>query len=180
MIDEILEGSEPFRYVPNDDPASHEGFARKHLTDPPETRISERAEVVKPDIGSFESFEAPIDLLILALGVRGNYANVMPGTQQNTGWHVAHLSSEFRQAHAQSGSESYEGAHFREYGMSLGPEQVKAAGQVVVIASGEKKRALAEQLLWLEVFNSEFPLSIIYHPEVRDRVQIFLTEDVGI
>lgn len=126
-----------------------------------------------------EQFDTRINLLMLAIGAKGNYANVMPGTSEETGWHIAHLITEFRQAHTQAGSQSYEGAHFREYGMSLSPQQVINAEKVAVIISGEKKRELTKELLSYSAFNPQFPLSIIYHPSVRDRVEMYITEDVG-
>src|SRR5258708_5630217 len=102
----------------------------------------------------------------------------MPSTLEEVGWHIAHLLSEFQKSHTEKGSNSYEGANFREYGMSLGPQQVLQAKNIIVIISGEKKRELTKQLLSYTSFNPEFPLSIIYHPKVFDRVEIFLTEDV--
>jgi len=135
--------------------------------------------ILKPEIEKLEQFNAPIDLLVLALGLKGNYANVMPGTPIETGWHIAHLIPEFRQAHTQKGSQSYEGAKFREYGMSLGPQQVLQAKKIVVIISGEKKKELARQLLAYDAFDPEFPLSIIHHPEVAVKTQVFVTPDVG-
>jgi len=105
-------------------------------------------------------------------------ANVMPGIPERCGWLVAQLTPEFRQAHTQQNSPSYAGARFREYGMSLGPAQVLDADHVVVIASGAKKQRLVEQLLAYDSFSPDFPLSIVYHPRVADRVTLFLTEDV--
>jgi len=177
LMDEMLEGAKnSFTYVPLDDAASYEGFARKHLLEPLEEEVTVRVPVIKPELVSLQSFETPIDLLILALGVKGNYANVMPGTSEKTGWHIAHLLPEYREVHTQEGT--YKGANFGQYGMSLGPQQVLQAKHVVVVISGKRKRALTNQLLSYTVFDPEFPLSIIYHPKVRDRVEIFLTEDV--
>ncbi len=148
LMDEMLEGNKPpFRYVPIYDQASYERFAREHLLTPLAKAVPVSQQVVKPEETNIENFETPIDLLILAIGVKGNYANVMPGTPEQTGWHVAHLIPEFRQAHTQQGSKSYEGAKFREYGMSLGPQQILTAKNVLVIISGQKKRGLARQLL---------------------------------
>jgi 6-phosphogluconolactonase/glucosamine-6-phosphate isomerase/deaminase len=179
LMDEMLsEDKSPFSYVPTDDAASYEGFAMNHLLVPLKDKISTINEVIKPELESIEEFDTPLDLLILAIGVNGNYANVMPGTTVDTGWHITHLSPEFRQAHTKKGSQSYEGAEFREYGMSLGPQQVFSAKNVVVIISGEKKRRLAEQLMSYSAFDPNFPLSIIFHPNVKDRVQIFMTADV--
>ena len=114
-------------------------------------------------------------MLILAIGVRGNYANVMPGTSESTGWHAAYLLPEFNQYHE---SQSYAGSHFREYGMSLGPQQVLKAKNVVVIASGERKKELVKQLKSYDHFDPEFPISIIYHPKIKNRVEVYLTPDV--
>lgn len=181
LMDEQLEGAAaPFRYVPLDDPASYEGFARRHLLDPVESVTAVPIEILKPPIDAISEFATGIHLLVLALGVGGNYANVMPNTSQSTGWHIAQLTPEFRHTHTQLGSASYAGASFREYGMSLGPQQVLEAENVVVIVSGPKKRNLAERLLSSRVYSPDFPLSIIHHPRVADKVTVFLTEDVRI
>jgi 6-phosphogluconolactonase/glucosamine-6-phosphate isomerase/deaminase len=168
------------RYVSVQDPASYEAFAYAHLLDPLRKKTGASIPVLKPDLDALDSFKPRIDLLILALGVGGNYANVMPGTKRPVGWHVAGLLPEFRQAHTQAGSESYAGAQFREFGMSLGPQQVLAAGRVVVIVRGEKKHQLTEELLTYDKFDPEFPLSIIYDADVTERVDVFIQDDVGV
>lgn len=178
LMDEMLEGEKaPFSYVSVNDPASYEGFARRNFLQLLQEKTGIEIPVLKPEASHIENFDTEINLLILAIGVKGNYANVMPGTPEKTGWHVAHLIPEFRQVHTQKGSESYEGADFREYGMSLGPQQVLSAKNVVVIISGEKKKDLAKELLARDAFDPKFPLSIIYHPKSRDKVQVYLTED---
>lgn len=180
LMDEMLEGERPpFTYVPVNDLASYEGFAGKHLLKPLQEKTGIRIPIIKPNAGQIEDFDKEIDLLILAIGVKGNYANVMPGTAEKIGWHITHLIPEFRQAHTQQGSQSFEGANFREYGMSLGPQQVLSAKNVVVIINGEKKKDLAKELLSYDSFDPEFPLSIIYHPQIQDRVKIYLTEDAA-
>ncbi len=179
LMDEMLdEDKQPVRYVSVDDPASYEGFARKHLLEPLSKRVPLSPLVIKPNPTQIDEFSTEIDLLILALGVKGNYANVMPNTPVKTGWHIARLTPEFRESHTQQGSNSYVNANFREYGMSLGPQQVLDAKNVVVIISGEKKRELTKQLKSYNNFDPEFPLSIIYHPQVKDKLEIFLTPDV--
>lgn len=179
LMDEMLDGNKPpFQYVSTNDAASYEGFAKQHLLRPLEKETGVSIIVIKPEAENIEKFSTKLDLLILAIGVKGNYANVMPDTPELTGWHIAHLIPEFRQSHTQHGSQSYEGANFREYGMSLGHQQVLSAKKVLVIISGEKKRELTKQLKSYDVFNPEFPLSIIYHPEIKDKVEIYMTEDV--
>lgn len=176
LMDEQVEGEkESFSYIPTNDPASYEGFAKKHFLDPLSKKVPIPTEVIKPNSSNIEDFDTEIDLLILALGVSGNYANVMPGTSEETGWHIAHLLPEFNQYHESS---SYSGSEFRKYGMSLGPQQVLKAKNVVVIISGEKKKELTQQLKSYNAFDPSFPLSIIYHPEIRNRVEIYLTPDV--
>ncbi len=172
LMDEQTEGDEPpFRYIDEHDPASYEGFAHAHFLD----QLPQPIPVIKPDLNNLEAFKPPIHLLVLALGVRGNYANVMPGTPLNTGWHVAELIGEFKQVHTQQGA--YAGATFRTHGMSLGPQQVLAAEHVVIIVSGVAKKDLVRQLFSFSDFDAEFPLSIVHHPDVRERVEFYLTPD---
>lgn len=175
LMDEQVEGvAPPYSYVRIEDRASYENFALKNFLQP----LGENVPLLKPDLDKLEAFNPRIDLLILALGIHGNYANVMSRTPIDTGWHIAKLSSEFKQVHTNTKSRSYSGASFREYGMSLGPQQVLKAKNVIVIISGRSKHDLAYQLLSFKTFDPDFPLSIIYNEAVRDRVQMFLTEDV--
>lgn len=98
LMDEQVEGDrKPFHYIDESDPASYEGFAKAHLL----ATLPQPVPVLKPDLSSLEKFKPPIHLLILAMGIRGNYANVMPGTPLETGWHVTELIDEFRQEHTQ-------------------------------------------------------------------------------
>lgn len=177
LMDEQVEEDKK-HYISIDDPASYEGFARRRFLEPLGERVKLSSDVLfKPTLENVEYFHTSIDLLILALGVKGNYANVMPNTSIKYGWHIAHLLPEFRQVHTKAGSKSYEGARFREYGMSLGPQQVLQAKHVVVIVSGENKRELVRELKSINTFRPEFPLSIIYHPDVRNNVDMYITPD---
>ncbi|MBO0881471.1 MAG: 6-phosphogluconolactonase [Mycobacterium sp.] len=179
LMDEQLEQDDSgLVYVRLDDPASYERFAEDVLLGPLGGRVMRRIHAVKPALEYLPEFDIDIDLLVLALGPRGTYAQVMPGTPPTTGWHVAQLIDEFKEFHTNVSSSSYPGARFRQYGMSLGPRQVIAARSVIVIISGGKKRALARELLSRDRFDPEFPLSIIHHEAVRDRVEVFLTTDV--
>ncbi len=175
LMDEQIEVTgESYRYVSMEDSSSYEGFARKHFLSP----LNRSIEVLKPDLDQLETFNPPLDLLVLSLGVRGNYANVMPGTSVKTGWHITKLTPEFRQSHTGKASTSYMGAKFREYGMSLGPRQVLDATHVIVVISGPAKRQLTQKLLSYTNFDPAFPLSIVHHPEVNERVSLYITEDV--
>jgi len=182
LMDEQVEGTKPpFHYIAADDPASYENFARQHFLTPLSQKTSHAIPVIKPDLNSIDAFELsqPIDLLLLALGPQGNYANVMPMTPRHAGWHVAKLLPEFQEFHTHTESASYAGARFREFGMSLGHQQALNARKIVVIASGEKKRALVSSLGSFDHFNPVFPLSIIHDPYISSRVTVYLTEDIG-
>ena len=174
LMDEMVEGTgPPFRYISRSEYASYERFARQHFID----RLGENIPILRPSLPDMN--KAPsIDLLILALGTHGNYANVMPNTLIETSWHIAHLSPEFRQAHTNKESKSYAGAHFREYGMSLGPQQVLHAKHILVIVSGSAKAALTKKLLAFKDLIQLFPLSIVHHPLIKQRVQFYITNDV--
>ncbi len=185
MDEQVEEINGKPHYVPIDDPASLEGFGRKHFLHPLGKQVSvpEEQMILKPDLNNFQEFDLMLeqhnglDLLILAIGEEGHYALVMPGTPLEKGYHAARLSPKVVTQHVEKGG-AYEGASFSESGMSLGPQQVLSAKHVVIIISGEKKRELAKELLARDSFDPQFPLSIIYHPKVKDRVEIYMTEDV--
>ena len=101
----------------------------------------------------------------------------MPGTPIDRGYHLADLSQKFIQQHTESGG-PYQGSNFRSKGMSLGPKQVLGAKHLVIIISGENKRELTTQLFSYIAFEPSFPLSIIFEPSVKDRVEIYLTQDL--
>lgn len=184
MDGQIEEADGKLRYVSIDNPASLEGFGRKHFLHPlsEQAAISVDQMILKPDLQDFQEFDAMIeahrglDLLILAIGEEGHYAFVMPGTPLEKGYHAVRLSSKVINQHVEQGG-AYEGSDFSDRGMSLGPQQVLSAKNVVVIISGEKKKELAQELFSHNSFDPEFPLSIIYHPKIKNKVRVFITED---
>lgn len=180
LMDEQVDGRPPFcTYIPVGDAASYESFARRNFLGELHQRTGAALQVIKPDLNAINAFKTPINLLILALGVKGNFANVMPNTPLSYNWHLAKLTDDFKTSHTSVDSNSYAGASFREFGMSLGPQQVLAANEVVVIVSGEKKRSLYRELMGHKEFSAEFPLSVIYHPDVINRVTVYATTDVA-
>lgn len=95
-------------YIPRDDSASYERFAREKLLDRLKHKIGEPNRViVKPDLKDLSKLDKEIeahggiDLLVLAIGAKGHYAQVMPTTPTETGFHVARLIPEFITAHTQ-------------------------------------------------------------------------------
>jgi glucosamine-6-phosphate deaminase len=180
LMDEQLEGSTQFEYVSSEDTASYEKFARDKFLN----RLPVSIPILKPDLERLENFDQMItshgglDLLVLAIGVKGHYAQVMPGTSIETGFHVTKLISELAQVHTQKGSSSYEGAHFREYGMSLGPKQVLEAKNIIVMITGESKRELTQELLSYDSFDQNFPLSIIHNPSVQAKTHLLISREV--
>lgn len=186
LMDEQLDKEDNYRYIPLNDKASYENFARKNLLIPlsKKVKISVNKLILKPDLKNLTEFDKLIenhkglDLLILAVGVKGHYAQVMPGTKINTGFHIAKLIPEFSQAHTKKGSKSYEEANFREYGMSLGPKQVISAKNIILIITGRNKKKLANQLFSYNSFDPDFPISIVHHNKIRYKTHIFLTKEV--
>lgn len=89
-------------------------------------------------------------------------------------WHIAELTDELRTKHTEAGSQSYEGASFQSHSMSLGPQQVIHAREVLVIASGHAKRPLVNNLLSMTAIDPDFLISVVHHPEITERTQVFL------
>lgn len=187
LMDEQLDGVDTsnLAYVASTDPASYTGFALRNFLEPlrHEVELDQQALII-PGLDDLSGFghmidrRGGLDLVILALGVGGNYANVMPGTGINTGWHVTKLTDEYRDVHTRPGSASYEGARFRHHGMSLGPQQILRAAAVIVVVSGGHKSALFRRLTERQEFDADFPLSVIHAPAVRERVTLIITPDV--
>lgn len=185
MDEQVRKVDEKLRYLPIADPASFEGFARKNFLHPlsEKVSVSENQMILKPDIENFSEFDEflekhnGLDLLVLAIGEEGHYALVMPGTLLEKGYHEAALSPKVVTQHVDN-TGPYQGSNFNNQGMSLGPKQVLGAKNIIVIISGKNKRELTKQLFSYNSFNPNFPMSIIYHPEVKDKVQIFITKNV--
>ena len=180
LMDEQVEGAGPFTYVSPEDAASYEKFAKDKFLN----RLPVSVPILKPELERVENFDQIItahgglDLLVLAIGAKGHYAQVMPGTSLETGFHVAKLIPELAQAHTKKGSQSYEGAQFREWGMSLGPKQVLEAKNIIVMITGGSKRELAQELLNYKEFDQNFPLSIIHEPSVQAKTHFLISREV--
>lgn len=181
MDEQVERHQKTFMYIPTDDSASYERFANTHFVKPLQAKLGYAIPVIKPPLATIDHFDLqrPIDLLILAIGVNGHYAQVMPDTKKATSWHIAKLTPEFRNMHTQNGSNSYEGAYFRECGMSLGPQEVMKAKHIAVIISGERKRSVATKLFSYNVYDPSFPCSIIHDSAVKDNVTVFLTSELA-
>lgn len=186
MMDEQLLNTEAPEYVPADHPASFIAFARRELLNPLRALGVPLSSdpVIIPELSELARFDAVvtgrkgIDLLVLAVGLDGHYAQVMPGTRLNVGYHVANLPGEYIDSHTRTPAGAFFGTQFSPRGMSLGPQQVLGAQRVLVILSGATKRAVTRRLLNETAFNPEFPISIVLHPDLVERVTILMTEDV--
>lgn len=185
LMDEQLEDGEKPEYVPLSDTASYERFAINNFLTNLSTKIERTVEeiLIKPKLNEFSSLDdqldmhGGVDILILAFGDDGHFAQVMPGVDLTIGFHVAELSALITELHTNPFSSSFPNAQFRKKGMSLGPSQVLTAKNVFVIASGKAKTNAVSQLLALSDFRKEFPISIVHHSLVRDRVQFCFTSD---
>jgi 6-phosphogluconolactonase/glucosamine-6-phosphate isomerase/deaminase len=172
-------------YVESSAPTSFVRFARTELIDPLSSRASVEHEhsIILPNLDQLSQVDVSlsdhggIDLLILAVGLDGHYAQVMPGTPLTTGYHVAKLSKELSAGHTYEPSSPFFGHAMSEYGMSLGPMQVLQAKAVYVLITGEQKRAVTKRLMTASEFDPNFPISVVKHPRVRERVTICLTKD---
>lgn len=186
LMDDQVEGTENFSYVNVEDSASYENFAIKNLIKPlqEKTNLPLTRFVIKPNLKHLSLFDKEIekhngiDLLILAIGVKGHFAQVMPNTKLQTGFHITKLIPELAKVHTKDDSKSYAGEKFREYGMSLGYKQVLSAKNIIIIITGENKRELAKQLFSYEKFSEDFPMSIIHHQKVFQKTHVLLTNDV--
>jgi len=185
MDEQVQQVNGKLQYLPIDNAASFEGFARKHFLHPLSERISvpEKQMILKPNLEDFSAFDTMLeahdglDLLILAIGEEGHYALVMPGTPLVQGYHTTRINPKVVTQHVDKNG-PYQGSDFGNSGMSLGPKQVLGAKHIVITISGENKRELAKQLFSYKSFEPVFPMSIIFHPQVKEKVQIFLTKDV--
>ena len=185
MDDQIRKIKGKLQYVSNDDSASLEGYGRKHFLHSlsRKTHVSADNIILKPNPENFSTFDTfleqhgGIDLLVLAIGEEGHYAMCMPSIPIETGYHAARVTHKVITQHTEKGGVA-EGADFNEQAMSLGPKQVVGAKHIVIIISGVNKRELTKQLFSYTSFDPAFPMSIIFHPKVKNKVQIFLTRDV--
>lgn len=187
LMDEQVEQNHDYHYVPLSDAACYERFAREKFLDPLQayTNIDTEQILLKPYLNDLNHFSKMleehkgIDLLILAIGTKGHYAQVMPGTPLETDFHIARLIPQLAQTHTRKGSQTYKGAQFSSYGMSLGPKQVVTAKNIILMITGSNKKELARQLFAHDSFDPEFPISIIYNPLVAPKTHVLLTKDVG-
>jgi 6-phosphogluconolactonase/glucosamine-6-phosphate isomerase/deaminase len=185
MDDQVIEAKNGhFSYIPLSNAANFENKIKEMFLGPLEEKIAfpVSKSVLKPDLQDLSSFDTEltqhqgIDLLILAIGEGGHYAQVMPSTKETVGFHISELMESYKKRHETSGS--FKDSQFQKSGMSLGPRQVLEAKNVIVIVNGERKREVTKELLSSDSFHPEFPLSIIYHPVVYKKVKIFLTPEV--
>jgi 6-phosphogluconolactonase/glucosamine-6-phosphate isomerase/deaminase len=188
LMDEQVEGTGNgvFSYISETDPASFEGKIKNVLFQPvtDATGVDIRNAAVKPNLEALHSFDAELeernglDLLVLAIGEGGHYAQVRPGTPLDKGFHIAHLRGDYKERHTKIEGQLFSGSEFREYGMSLGPKQVEGAKHIAIIITGSSKQDLTRQLFSYTSFNPDFPMSIIHELEVAKKTNLFLTKDV--
>lgn len=98
-----------------------------------------------------------IDLQILGIGENGHIGFNEPGTAFNSRTHVIGLTEETRQANARYFS-SIESVPTHAITMGIGT--IMEAKEIVLLASGEKKREAMKKLILGEV-TEEFPASIL-------------------
>ncbi|MBI5051255.1 6-phosphogluconolactonase [Candidatus Micrarchaeota archaeon] len=184
LMDEQIEGNSDYSYVLTLDPVSYEKFARDNFLSHLKKYLNSQDQILlKPALNNFKEFDGLIethgglDLLILTIGPKGHYAQVMPGTKADIGFHISKLLPEFMDYHKSSGS--YKDTKIRNYGMSIGPKQVLSAKKIILIITGSRKKQLLRDYLYsYSSFNPDFPLSIIHHPKIKGKVEVAISRDV--
>ena len=184
LMDEQLEKNRGISYISVNDSASYERFAREKFLNPLKNFLGNSKKILlKPNLGYLKEFDGTIkkhsgiDLLILAIGAKGHYAQVIPKTPLKTGFHITILTKEFIENHTKKGG-SYEGSKFRKFGMSLGPIQVLQSKKIFVIITGKSKKRIAKQLFSYNSFDPNFPISIIFHPKIKNKTEVIISKDV--
>jgi 6-phosphogluconolactonase/glucosamine-6-phosphate isomerase/deaminase len=187
FMDEMLEESGD-SYVSRDDEASYVSFAIKNLLGPlAEKHRLDLSQIIRlPELDAFSDFEMELDkhggldLLILATGAGGHFAQVVPGTPLEIGFHIADLNKipGYAAKHEQG---AYKGATFRDKGMSLGHRQVIGSKNIVLMLTGNgaDKIEASTELFKPErsTFTEDFPISILYHPEVAGKTKVFVSKE---
>lgn len=98
-----------------------------------------------------------IDLQILGIGENGHIGFNEPGTSFNSRTHVIGLTEETRQANARY-FPSIE--HVPAHAITMGIGTIMEAKEIILLASGEKKREAMKKLISGEV-TEDFPASIL-------------------
>jgi galactosamine-6-phosphate isomerase len=153
-----------------DDPASCEQHLRRSLIDPlglHERYVGFNSQAADPEaegerIAGWLEKNGPIDVCVLGLGVNGHIGFNEPGEFLQPHSHVAKLSAS-SMGHAMVASSKHRPTH----GLTLGMADLLQARHVLLLVSGEGKRAALSRLLEGRIA-TDFPASIIaLLPDVR-------------
>ena len=187
FMDEMLEENGE-GYVSREDDASYVSFAIEYLLGPLAKKYNlDLSQIMMlPELETFDDFErrlnehGGLDLLVLATGAGGHFAQVVPGTPLDTGFHIADLNKipGYAEKHENG---AYKGATFRDKGMSLGYRQVRGSQKTILMLTGngaDKIEASTELFSpQRSRFTGEFPISILYHPEVAKKTKVFVSKE---
>lgn len=128
---------------------------------PPENRFSPRNQ---DNYDQVIADQGGLDMCVLGLGTNGHIAFNEPGTPQLSWTHCHWLTQSTREANAAA----FGGADkVPTRAITIGIETILASRQIILIASGDKKKAALSKALSGEI-TSQLPASFLaLHPAVR-------------
>ena len=156
--------------LPAQAPSSCDRYLREHLTEPlqlsAERYVAFRSDAPDPAqecarVQAWLDDNGPIDLCVLGLGVNGHLALNEPAAFLQPHAHGATLSA------ASLGHPMLHAGQDRPaFGYTLGMADLLRARRVILLVSGEHKRAAMQQLM-RRTISTEFPASFLWlHPAV--------------
>jgi galactosamine-6-phosphate isomerase len=155
--------------IPRNDPGSCEFHLRETLAEP--LQLADRFLAIHSDEPPEEECErvdtwlreyGPIDLCILGLGLNGHLGFNEPADELQPHAHEANLSETSLQ-HAMLGKTSHRPTH----GLTLGMADILQSKGILILVSGEQKRAALRRLL-TPTMSTRFPASLLWlHRDVQ-------------
>jgi putative deaminase/isomerase len=152
------------------DPSSCEQHLRQALIDPlglQESYVAFDSQAADAEaecnrIATWLEQNGPIDVCVLGLGINGHIGFNEPATFLRPHAHVAELAANSRQ-HSMLAQCKNRPTH----GLTLGMADLMQARQVLLLVSGEGKRAALQRLLERRI-TTDFPASLLaLHPEAQ-------------
>ncbi|WP_170008180.1 glucosamine-6-phosphate deaminase [Bacillus fonticola] len=154
------------------DPQSYYAYMQEHLfqyVNLPSTHThlpNGTANSLPEECRRYESLftSYPVDVQILGLGHNGHIGFNEPGSSLNSTTRIVKLAEETRQANARYFSSAEE---VPSRAITAGIRTIMRAKHIVLLVSGENKKAAMTQLLNTRQATEQFPASVLWtHPQV--------------
>lgn len=121
------------------------------------------------DLNHYRSkIDKPIDVMVLGIGLNGHLAYNEPGSSRECDFQVIELDNTSINNTLGYGFEYYDKLPTK--GITIGLKTILEANKIVLIAIGEHKREVLEELLTYKQFDSNFPASILCE---HNNVEVF-------